>query len=58
MKPLDRYQKAETVEKVKQVTTSVNVTTEQKKFLEENNLNLSAIVRDAIDELRKQKGVL
>lgn len=35
--------------------TSVSIREDQSKFLDKNNLNLSAIVRDAIDELMKRR---
>ena len=56
MKTLKSYEKSGRGEKVKQVVTSVNITQEQKIFLEKHNLNLSDITRDAIDELRKSRG--
>lgn len=35
--------------------TSVNIRGDQHKFIERHGLNLSMIVRDAIDELMKQR---
>ena len=51
MSELKRYIKDKDGIKTEMKITSVNITEEQDKFLKINNLNLSKIVRDAINRL-------
>lgn len=53
MKNLDKYKKVES-ESEPMATTSVHIKKSQKDFIEHENLNLSEITRDAIDEVRRQ----
>lgn len=56
---LKKYQKQNT-EKLDAVGTSVSIERPHKEFIETNNINLSALVRDVIDGLiaqqNKEKG--
>ena len=52
---LQKYIKDKTGQKTECVTRSVSITKEQQDFVNEKNLNLSKIVRDKIDELKKGK---
>lgn len=53
MKDLNKYKKVET-ESEPMATTSVHIKKSQKDFIEHENLNLSEITRDAIDEIRRE----
>jgi hypothetical protein len=46
------------VEKLEAVTTGINIERRHKIFVEENNLNLSALVRDYIDKLMLDHGAI
>ena len=50
---LRRYIKDKDGNKTEMKVTSVNITQDQDTFLKDQNLNLSKIVRDAIEKLRK-----
>lgn len=50
---LDKYRKNR-VEKLDAVPTGVSIERRHKRFIDENNLNLSAITRDAIDVIMVQ----
>lgn len=50
---LDRYIKNSSGVKTELHVTSVNITEKQREFLEKNNLNLSKITRERLDELMK-----
>lgn len=54
MKNLDRYIKTKLGEKVVMRTRSVNLTEDQLNFLNQHDLNLSAIVRDTIEKLMNE----
>lgn len=41
------------VEKNNGITTGVSIRKDQKKFIDENSINLSALVRDFLDEVMK-----
>lgn len=55
MKALDFYKRNQ-VDKEDCITTGVSIRRDQKTWIEKNELNLSHIVRDAIDSLMTQKG--
>lgn len=57
MKSLDKYIKAPT-KQTKTVTTSVTIDESHAEFIQRLNLNLSAMVRDLIDDLIKKSGKL
>lgn len=50
---LEKYTKNK---KTKREVTSVNLEPRHKVFLEKNNLNLSALIRDFLDSLIKEEG--
>lgn len=47
---IQKFKKPDKMENI--FKTSVNITKEQKEFLEKNNLNVSKLVRDYIEKLR------
>lgn len=51
MKSLDQYRKKQTPDKLDSITTGVSIEKRQKIFLEERELNLSALVRDMLDDI-------
>lgn len=53
MTDLKKYKKNQAKETEFKVS-SVNITKEQSDFVNENNLNLSMLVRDHLEELRNQ----
>lgn len=53
MKTLDKYKKPKTIETKK--ITSINLEPRHIEFVQKNDLNLSAIVRDLIDSLIKNQ---
>jgi hypothetical protein len=55
MKALERYIKSKEGDKVSMAVTSVNLTKAQLDFIKKKNVNLSAIVRDLVEDLMKRK---
>lgn len=53
---IQRYIKTPQGVKSEMHVTSVNITKEQQRWLEDNGLNLSKIVRDSIEALRNEGG--
>lgn len=51
---LEKY-KANRVDKIDGVTTGINIERSQKEFIEDNHINLSALVRDVIDSIMVQR---
>ncbi len=52
MKNLNQFKKAPAQNLI---TTSIKIEPNQKAFIDENNLNLSMLVRDLIERLKNQK---
>jgi len=55
MKNISFYVKENPPEKLDTVQTSVIITRDQKKFVDEKNLNLSAMVRDMLTDAMTAK---
>lgn len=51
---LEKYQKQNS-EKLDAVATGVSIEKKHKTFLEKYNINLSALIRDVLDALMKEK---
>lgn len=54
MDQMTKYQKHR-IDKMDGVQTSVNIERRHKVFLEKNNINLSQVARDAVDDLMAQE---
>lgn len=48
-----KHYKKNRVEKLEAVTTGINIERRHKVFVESNGVNLSALVRDVLDELMR-----
>ena len=53
---LDKYIKKAKLPKDEMINTSISLKRIQKDFIDKNNLNLSDMVRDMLDDLIKKQG--